>query len=197
MSESSNLPVPVSHQAVPSSHQPLTCEQAEVMEELRVLPSMSHELAIRRIQQQKSLHLLMSGESVSEMADQLKISRTTVYYWLKHDAAFSYAVRAWHERVRREARNQLSTLTGDAVRVLRNAVVRGSLPAALAVLKSQGVLEHKPNRRAISAARNAKGKLLLEHEHSRTVVTMEVPTESERLPSPASDARAEQAPGSD
>jgi hypothetical protein len=47
-------------------------------------------------------------------------------------------MRAWRDRARGEAINQLSSLTSDAVRVLRNAVVRGSLPAALAILKNPG-----------------------------------------------------------
>ena len=95
--------------------------------------------------QQVALMRLVEGESVAGSAAAAGVTRVTVHRWLREVPAFTAAYNAWQEEAITRARGQMVALTGAAVGAVRGAVERGDVKAAMAVLKSMGVMR-EPKR---------------------------------------------------
>src|SRR5437763_13482531 len=96
---------------------------------------------------------------------------------MRHDPPFVAAVQALRSRARQEAGDELLLMTNTALRIVRTAAVEGNLRAALAILKSQGLLEgpRKASRRREADPQPMTPNLVM--QHSRTTVAVNMPTE--------------------
>ena len=151
-------------------------------EDLHSRPDMPLRQQFLRVQQQRALSMLMSGSSVADIASTLNVGRSTIYYWMRHDPPFVAAVQAWRDRARQEVADELLRMTNTALRIVQNAAVEGNLSAALAILKSQGVLNapDKPARRRGSGAEALTPNVVMEHR--RTTVAVNMPTKALEKP---------------
>src|SRR5271155_929207 len=59
-----------------------------------------------RPEQRRALEMLVGGADVSEVAMEVGKSRTTIYTWLKEDAAFAAAFNQWASQLELEAKAQ-------------------------------------------------------------------------------------------
>jgi len=160
--------------------EPLTIPEppASFDEDLRTSKHFPMEKSFLRINQRRVLDRIMSGSSISKIAEDLQIARTTIYYWMRHDEAFIAAVTAWRRRARQQAADELVVMTERAMSTLRRAVYDGNLQAAALVLKSQGLLERKRPARPRAKKSTTRMTPNVVMEHRRTTVAVSVPTKS-------------------
>lgn len=91
------------------------------------------------IQKQRALQLLFEGKSASQVAEMIGVDRTTVYRWLKEPSFVAERNRQANE-LRDTAQSRLHALVGKSIDVVERQVEAGNLKAALAVLKSTGMM---------------------------------------------------------
>ena len=143
------------------------------------------DLQYLRMKQRIVLAEMMKGNSISTISQEQQLSRNTIYYWMRHDAAFIAAVNAWRRRARQEVGDQLLLLSTRAMNNVRRAVYDNNLQASLTVLKSQGLLTRRQRPKPRNKKSSAKLTPNVVMEHSRTTVAMAMPTP------PSLPARAE------
>jgi AcrR family transcriptional regulator len=96
--------------------------------------------------QRSALEQLLVGKSVPESAQSAGVSRTTVYRWLKDDAAFRAAYNQWKDELEETARTRLLMLSDVATNALRTALEKGDGKLALATLKAMGLASPSKER---------------------------------------------------
>jgi hypothetical protein len=90
--------------------------------------------------QRKALESLLGGKSISETARAARVSRNTIYFWLRKDANFQAAYNQWRDQLQQSCQSRLLTLTEKAADALEKALERGDARAALALLKGMGMI---------------------------------------------------------
>lgn len=90
-------------------------------------------------QQQIVLQCLLGGQSVTEAAEAAKVDRSTVYRWLRDDYDFQAAINRGRREVQLAIPNSITSIVEPAIQVVRAAIQRGDVRAALAVLKGAGL----------------------------------------------------------
>ena len=91
------------------------------------------------IQKQRAIQLLLEGKAVAQVAEVIGVDRTTVYRWLKEPSFVAERNRQASE-LRDTAQSRLHALVGKSIDVVERQVAAGNLKAALAVLKSTGMM---------------------------------------------------------
>lgn len=91
------------------------------------------------IQKQRALQLLLEGKSASQVAEMIGVDRTTIYRWLKEPSFIAERNRQANE-LRDAAQSRLHALVGKSIEVVERQLAAGNLKAALAVLKSTGMM---------------------------------------------------------
>jgi hypothetical protein len=89
--------------------------------------------------QKRAITLLLAGSSITDAAKELGIGRQTISGWLNHHFGFKTALEAERQAIWQRSRDELMGLTGSALRVVRDHLDEGSLPAALGVIKAVGL----------------------------------------------------------
>jgi AcrR family transcriptional regulator len=90
--------------------------------------------------QARAIEMLASGHTVATAAEAVGVGRTTIYRWLKGDAAFVAAFNAWQQDMLDTARGRLLALTDTAVNAVSKSMEKGDAKTALALLKHLGAL---------------------------------------------------------
>jgi hypothetical protein len=85
------------------------------------------------------LDIICSGLSVVDAATEVKVSRTTIYRWMKTDLAFQLAYNQWADEMQQAARARVVAMTDVAARALENALTAGNGSLALALLSKLGL----------------------------------------------------------
>ena len=91
------------------------------------------------IQKQRAIQLLLEGKAVAQVAEAIGVDRTTVYRWLKEPSFVAERNRQANE-LRDTAQSRLHALVGKSIDVVERQLAAGNLKAALAVLKSTGMM---------------------------------------------------------
>ncbi|MDD2541057.1 MAG: phBC6A51 family helix-turn-helix protein [Desulfuromonadaceae bacterium] len=91
------------------------------------------------IQKQRAIQLLLEGKAVVQVAEEIGVDRTTVYRWLKEPSFIAERNRQANE-LRDAAQSRLRALISKSVDVVERQLEAGNLKAALAVLKSTGMM---------------------------------------------------------
>ena len=91
--------------------------------------------------QRRAIEKLTAGDTVIDAAKAAGVTRSTLHRWLKDNPHFAAAYNAWQEESIAIARGRLVALTGDAVGAVATAIRAGDSRAALAILKSMGLLD--------------------------------------------------------
>jgi hypothetical protein len=91
--------------------------------------------------QRMAIQLLTSGKSLVAAATAAGVNRTTLYRWLKGDAAFVAAYNAWQRDVRDTARGRILALSDLALTTVAKAMSRGDARTALRILEATGALK--------------------------------------------------------
>jgi AcrR family transcriptional regulator len=95
--------------------------------------------------QQTALEQLLSGMSVTQAAASADVARSTLYKWLKKDAAFRAAYNEWHENMLRSTKSRLVALTDTATDAVKRSLMGGDGRLGFAFLKGMGLIrDHKP-----------------------------------------------------
>jgi AcrR family transcriptional regulator len=97
-------------------------------------------------EQRSALEQLLVGKSVLDSARSAGVSRTTVFRWLKDDAAFRAAYNQWKDELEETARTRLLMLSDVATDALRTALAKGDGKLALATLKAIGLAQPSGER---------------------------------------------------
>ena len=96
--------------------------------------------------EQKALHAMLAGASITDAAKAAGVDRTTLHRWLRHPDqhhAFRRALHRGRQELRWEMHSRLLAMASKAADCLENAVVHGDEKAALALLKGIGFLMPK------------------------------------------------------
>lgn len=91
-------------------------------------------------EQWKVMSYITAGHSTAKSARFGRVSRRTVYRWLKDDANFCAAYNAWRRELMESAKTRVLAMADDAVDTIHNAILAGNVNASLAVAKSMGLL---------------------------------------------------------
>ena len=91
-------------------------------------------------QQIQALSALLTGAAITAAAEAAKVERATVHRWLRDDWAFQAAYNGLRRDFRREAEARIDQIALMAVEAVAAAIEAGDVRAALAVLRSAGVL---------------------------------------------------------
>ena len=78
---------------------------------------------------------------MTEAARVAGLSRSTVYRWVKEDAAFKAALNRWKDEIEESSRNRLLTLTQSAMDSVERAMERGDGRLGLQLLKGLGLVK--------------------------------------------------------
>ncbi len=90
--------------------------------------------------QSKAMEMLASGHTIAIAAESAGVARSTIYRWLKGDAAFVAAFNAWQQDMLDTARGRLLALTDTAVTAVAKSMEKGDAKTALVLLKHLGAL---------------------------------------------------------
>jgi hypothetical protein len=118
-------------------------------------------------EQQKALSFLVEGKSLVETSRICRISRQTLYRWMKEDAAFVAAYNRWCEQMHQSARSRLLGMADKATVAVERALENGDAKAALQLLRGLGVL--KEHQTGSGNAEQLKGEMEWEN-HKRRVL---------------------------
>src|ERR1700683_5528484 len=91
-------------------------------------------------EQEAALAHLLSGKSLVESARFARISRQTLYRWMKEDPVFQAAYNQWQEEMRNSARARLMAMSEKAAKAVETALERGDAKTAMQLLKGLGFL---------------------------------------------------------
>jgi hypothetical protein len=94
-------------------------------------------------EQQRALSFLVEGKSLVEPSRICRISRQTLYRWMKEDAAFVAAYNRWCEQMHQSARSRLLGMADKATVAVERALENGDAKAALQLLRGLGVLKEQ------------------------------------------------------
>jgi hypothetical protein len=100
-------------------------------------------LAKLGVDQQKALSFLLGGRSLIETAQCSRISRQTLYRWMKEDVAFRTAYNQWCEQMEQSARSRLVGMTDKATVAVEKALEKGDARTAMQLLKGLGILKER------------------------------------------------------
>jgi len=93
---------------------------------------------VKSEKQERALELMLRGETDTQIAKAMKITRQTLYYWRTQDARFMKALAERRSILREQAREELLELSHAATEAVRRALVskdeRIQLQAAKMVL---------------------------------------------------------------
>jgi terminase small subunit-like protein len=92
-------------------------------------------------EQQVVLEGLVVGKPLKELSEAAGVARSTIYRWMKHDAAFRAAYNQWHEQMLESGRSRLLMMVDTAADSLQKALEAGDSKAALELLRGMGVLK--------------------------------------------------------
>lgn len=93
--------------------------------------------------QYKVIEALVAGETAESAAKAGRVHRSTVYRWLRDDFEFQAALNQLRRVVRQSVDARLVLLTEKAVDVLSEALDKGDVKAAVAVLKGTNALSNR------------------------------------------------------
>jgi len=92
------------------------------------------------VPQQRAMAVLVEGKALKEAAEQAGVNRSTLYRWIRQDAAFAAAYNAWHQEVAESARARMHASMHLAVeRVIRCMQLNEDL--SFKVMKEMGILK--------------------------------------------------------
>ena len=97
--------------------------------------------------QLKALDAMVTGSNVVEAARIAGVGRATVFRWMRQNVLFKAALAAAQQRALASTRNKLISLTDMAAEVMRHRLAADDLRAAMAVLKSGGLMEPRGSRK--------------------------------------------------
>jgi hypothetical protein len=89
--------------------------------------------------QTKAIALLLAGVSITDTAKELSMGRQTLSRWINHHYSFKVAMETERQGIWQRSRDELLSLTGSALQVMRKHLDEGSLAAALGVIKAVGL----------------------------------------------------------
>ena len=129
------------------------------------LPRLSALMAPLSGPQRKTIYQLAGGASIQVAAAESRVCRMTVYRWMRDDPDFIAAYNCWKQEVVESAHCRLLELLDEAVDTLQEAVRKGDVKVALAVVRTTGGLRRPPRksiealqiRRKLNAARYRDG----------------------------------------
>jgi transposase len=75
--------------------------------------------------QSKAIILLLEGKSIEEISKALGIHYNTIYRWLETDLLFKRTLNEAKNKVFTEALEDLKTLSSEAVKTLKDLLIRG------------------------------------------------------------------------
>ena len=87
-------------------------------------PKVNPQTGLTAIQEQCAM-LLAAGERVSEVADKLQVSRSTIYQW-NDSVTFQCFTNQLRDEVQRHTNQTLFSLAGEALSAIRQALKSGS-----------------------------------------------------------------------
>ena len=90
--------------------------------------------------QEQAIQALLTGANVNEVAQNIRVGRTTLYRWL-NDAAFRTAYHTARERSHTWTVNRLQSLTAKAVQVLERLLDDAEAPPVAKVEAARAVLD--------------------------------------------------------
>jgi AcrR family transcriptional regulator len=96
-----------------------------------------------REEQRRALELMVSGTSIAETARRVGVDRTTIYYWLKKDAAFVAAYNQWKEILTASCQARFFAMAERASATVE-AAVESDPKLAWAVLKELKMMNQPP-----------------------------------------------------
>ena len=95
-------------------------------------------------QQIAALERLLTGETVTAVAEAVKADRSTLHRWLKEDYVFQARLNQLKRELVEAVEARLLTIVQKATQAVENSVDEGNLVASLAVLKGMGALSGTP-----------------------------------------------------
>jgi len=116
---------------------------------------------VKNEKQERAMDMMMRGETDTEIAKAMKITRQTLYYWRTQDARFIKALAERRSILREQAREEMLELSHAATEAVRRALSskdeRIQLQAAKMVLSmlkldKEDELEDSPILELLSAA---------------------------------------------
>lgn len=87
-----------------------------------------------------ALERLLAGDTVTAAAQAAGVSRETVHRWKRYDWQFQAALNQGLNEYQEATRTRLHSVAHRASEIIAQAIERGNLKAAIAVLKGVGVL---------------------------------------------------------
>jgi len=96
-----------------------------------------------RPKQQRALELLVGGMPVEKLAEEVGVDRSTVYVWLKKDAAFQAAYNQWIEQLESEAKARSKMLLRKAGDAVEKALEGGDGRLGLRLLEKMGIVKER------------------------------------------------------
>jgi hypothetical protein len=89
----------------------------------------------------RALEALLSSKSVEEAAQQARVSRTTLFRWLREDERFQGEYRRAGSQLMEEALRRLQQLCSEAVETLAEVMANREATAASRVTAARATLE--------------------------------------------------------
>ena len=96
-------------------------------------------------EQQRALELMAGGQSVTEAAVSVGVSRSTMYRWINDDLSFRAAYNEWQELLKESCRARLLALIDKSVNAVSKAIEAGDANLAMVLLQKMGMIrEFRP-----------------------------------------------------
>jgi len=96
------------------------------------------------IQQRKALGALLSGKSLSAVASEVGVDRTTLYRWRMKNPNFIAFLNVWRHQSRQTVADTVQLAAEQASQVVLDAINRGDVRSSLTVLKATGSFTTRP-----------------------------------------------------
>jgi transposase-like protein len=90
-------------------------------------------------QQELAINLLAIGKTITEAANEIGVTRQTVSEWRNRNPVFEAALNERREELWSAISDRLRALLPKSLSVLEQAVERGDLRAAIAILRAAGL----------------------------------------------------------
>ena len=92
------------------------------------------------VQQQRALELLTEGKSAAATAREAGIARSTLYQWMKFDAAFIAALNQWRDQMMEIGQARMLAMMERAADAVEKSLDAGDGKLGARVLEKMGVL---------------------------------------------------------